>query len=105
MIIRRSTYNRLIARVDAYAAAARDARRVQQAAVNTTGRIAERSTTREAELTATTEQLRKELTSSQRLVRNQQAQLDELLGLNAPGVVAGAQWQDRRVDKRKEHTP
>lgn len=47
---------------------------------------------------------RAELASQTRLVRDQQRQLDQLLGLDAPAVVAGANWQQRRHDKRKEYS-
>ena len=48
--------------------------------------------------------LRAELAAQSRLVRNQQQRLDQVLGLDAPGVLAGAAWQTRRNDKRKEYS-
>lgn len=43
---------------------------------------------------------RSELADAQRLIRDQQRQLDDLLGLNEVGVEMGLTWQSRRADKR-----
>jgi hypothetical protein len=48
--------------------------------------------------------LRAELAAQSRLVRAQQQRLDQLLGLDTPPVLAGANWQQRRPDKRKEYS-
>ena len=47
---------------------------------------------------------RRQLAAQARLVRAQQQRLDQLLGLDAPGVRAGAAWQTRRHDKRTEYS-
>lgn len=47
---------------------------------------------------------RRELASQARLIRDQQRQLDQLLGMDNPKVLAGAAWQQRRPDKRKEYS-
>lgn len=36
-----------------------------------------------------------------RMIRAQQRQLDDALGLNIPEILAGANWQERRADKRE----
>ncbi|MBQ1122596.1 hypothetical protein [Streptomyces sp. B15] len=43
---------------------------------------------------------RAEAAGLSRLVRDQQRQLDSLLGLDASEVAAGVGWQTRRADKR-----
>ncbi|RAJ70212.1 hypothetical protein K378_01377 [Streptomyces sp. Amel2xB2] len=44
--------------------------------------------------------LRADAANRDRLIADQQRQLDDLLGLNSPAVEAGATWQERRDDKR-----
>lgn len=48
---------------------------------------------------------RAELAAAQRLIRDQQRQLDDLLGLNDIGIEMGLTWQERRADKRPTYRP
>lgn len=113
MIIRRARYVELVARVDAYAEAARESHRVERAALDNSGRIAEKFTALDDSAIALEDRLarvlraclgyRAELARRGRRIRHLEARLDNLLGLDAPAVAAGAQWQDRRPDIRKEN--
>lgn len=105
MIIRRATYNRLIARADAYAEAARDNRRVQKAALDNTRHIAAQYVGLDNRLTRTVKacaRYRAELAIRNRRIRHLEQRLDNLLGLDTPEIEAGARWQERRPDKPKE---
>jgi hypothetical protein len=46
-----------------------------------------------------TRRQRRWLRRDKRTITRLQTRLDDALGLNKPSVVAGAQWQDRRIDK------
>lgn len=115
MFITRRRYNELQARADMYAENARDARAVQRTALGNAASIAAKF----VDLDNSVNQLEKRLDralkaclryrialrKSEKQARDLQARLDDLLGLNAPGIVAGALWQERRQDKPKQVAP
>ncbi|MFD0358407.1 hypothetical protein ACFVHW_32445 [Streptomyces sp. NPDC127110] len=103
MFIRRSTYQRLAARADAYAEAYVAARRAEH-------RKAAPAAARRARLVQACARYRAELAEQQALhdaalAKEQrrsaqlQARLDDALGLNSEDVLAGARWQQRRHDR------
>lgn len=96
--ISRRNLQTLRARVETYAQHARDARRVEQAALTNYARLAARFVEPGEVLTELAE-TRRQLEAKDRRINLLQDQLDELLGMNAPGVKAGAHWQARRTDK------
>lgn len=115
MFITRRRYNELQARADMYAENARDARQVQRTALGNAARIAEQFVDLDNSVNGLETRLdralrgctryRAALRKSEKQARALQARLDDLLGLNAPGITAGALWQERRQDKPKQVAP
>jgi hypothetical protein len=110
VIIRRRTYNQLVARADAYAETARTSTRDEQAAYRSVARTALRSGRHAAELTRRLHRalgaVARERAESARLrgqLATLQAAYDNATGLDHPALDAGADWQSRRADKRKEY--
>ncbi|MGW9299390.1 hypothetical protein ACWHA3_01000 [Streptomyces cyaneofuscatus] len=99
MFIRRSTYNRLAARADAYAQDARDARRAEQNADNQVARMAALADVRQADHDRTVADMAADLAAAERQVARLQAAYDNAVGLDAPALDHGAAWQSRREDK------
>lgn len=96
--VRRRTLATLRARVETYATAARDARRVEAVALANYRRLAAQFTAAGSAVTDLVE-ARRLLAAKDHRIQLLQDQLDELLGLNSPDIAAGANWQDRREDK------
>lgn len=115
MFIRRSTYRTLIARAETYRQAELNARRTVTTLVGNSARAAEEFIDADDRTNAVERRLDRELKAcaryraalpkSEKQARDLQARLDDLLGLNAPGIVAGALWQERRTDKPKQVAP
>jgi len=89
MFIRRSTYNRIVGRADAYAQDARNevTRQVALAEV------------RQADHDRIVAGLAADLAAETRRADRLQKAYDNAVGLDAPALDLGAQWQDRRTDK------
>lgn len=107
MFIRRSTYQRLVARAEAYSQAYVDARRAEHRKAAPTAarlkRMAEACARYQAELATQRADHAAALARKQRRIDHLQGQLDDLLGLNSDAVRSGERWQQRRPDK--PHTP
>ncbi|NUS76740.1 MAG: hypothetical protein HOV70_11140 [Streptomyces sp.] len=99
MFIRRSTYLRLIARAEAYAQDARDARRAKQNADNQIARMAALADVRQADHDQTIAAMAADLDAAERRAARLQAQYDHAVGLDNPSLDLGAHWQTRRTDK------
>lgn len=104
MIIRRSTYNDLRARVSAYQAQVRayheraDTDRLRQSVAIVRGvRLAARLD----RMVRATARYRAALAAETYRANRLQAAYDSAVGLDHPAIDAGAQWQDRRTDKPK----
>ncbi|MFD5975527.1 hypothetical protein [Streptomyces bacillaris] len=102
MFIRRSTYLRLVARAEAYAQDARDARRAEQNADNQIVRMAALAEARQADHDRTVADMAGELAAAERRVARLQAAYDNAVGLDAPALDHGAAWQSRREDKPRK---
>lgn len=112
--VTQSRLNELQARADMYAENARGARAVQRTALSNAANIAAKFVELDNSVNRLERRLdralrgcaryRNALRRSEKQTRGLQARLDQALGLNAPGVLNGAQWQERRHDKRKEYT-
>lgn len=103
MFIRRTTYNRLRSRADAYSQAYVDAQRAQHRkaapGVARLVRLAEACARYRAQLAEQRAQHAAALAQKQRRIDHLQQLLDDALGLNSEDVRAGERWQDRRPDK------
>ncbi|MFD9369617.1 hypothetical protein ACFWA6_18260 [Streptomyces sp. NPDC060020] len=103
MFIRRSTYNRLVARAEAYAEAYVAARRAEHRKTAPHAarrdRLAKACRRYRAELAEQRAAHHKALARLERRANLLQEQLDEVLGMNSEQVMAGARWQQRRSDK------
>jgi hypothetical protein len=106
MFIRRSTYQRLVARAEAYGQAYVDARRAEHRkagpAVERRLRLVRACARYRAELNKQQASHEAALARQQRRADQLQARLDEALGLNSDQVMAGARWQQRRPDKPRD---
>ncbi|WP_097866534.1 hypothetical protein [Streptomyces sp. rh34] len=96
--IRRSTLRTLQARVETYAQAARDARRVEQSALANCRRLAEQAAAPDETL-AQLREARAQLAAETRRADRLQDRLDDACGITTPAVDAGAMWQQNRTDK------
>lgn len=108
ILLRRSTYNQLIARADMYAENARDARRVERAALDNAAKIAEKFVDADDHANTVEKQLdeaKAVIADRDRRIEQLQARLDDALGLNKAAVAEGAPWQERRSDKPKVVKP
>lgn len=115
MFIRRSTYRTLLARTETFRKAELNARRTVQTLVGNSARAAEQFVDADDRTNAVEHRLdralkacaryRAALRKSEKQARDLQARLDDLLGLNTPGVLDGARWQERRTDKPKVVKP
>ncbi|MBT2449442.1 hypothetical protein J7F03_20590 [Streptomyces sp. ISL-43] len=107
MFIRRTTYNRLVARADAYAgayvAARRADRRKAVPAAARRERLAAACLRYRAELAEQRAQHAAALARQQRRADQLQQQLDDVLGLNSSDVQAGVRWQQRRQDRPRPY--
>lgn len=92
MLIRRRTYQRLVARAEAYSEAYVAARRAEH-------RKAVPAAARRERLIKVIARYRRELDRKDRRINHLQEQLDEVLGLNSDAVRQGEKWQERRHDK------
>jgi hypothetical protein len=99
MFIRRSTYNRLVARADAYGQDARTARRAEQNAHNEVARQVALAEVRQADHDRTVAGMAADLAAAERRADRLQKAYDNAVGLDAPALDLGAQWQQRRTDK------
>jgi hypothetical protein len=103
MFIRRSTYQRLVARAEAYSQAYVDARRAEHRkaapAVTRRDRLTRACARYRAELAEQRAAHQRALARSERRADRLQEQLDDVLGLNSDAVRAGDRWQQRRPDK------
>ncbi|MEV7491457.1 hypothetical protein AB0O08_11955 [Streptomyces anulatus] len=99
--IRRTTLRTLQARVETYAQAARDERRVAQAALANARRLAEQVAAPDETL-AQLREARAQLAAETRRADRLQARLDDACGITQPAVDAGSMWQHRRSDRPKE---
>ncbi|MET9707871.1 hypothetical protein [Streptomyces griseus] len=99
MFIRRSTYLRPVARAEAYAQDARDARRAKQNADNQVARMAALAEVRQADHDQTVAAMAADLDAAERRAARLQAQYDHAVGLDSPSLDLGATWQSRREDK------
>ncbi|MER6235908.1 hypothetical protein ABT185_07505 [Streptomyces clavifer] len=102
--VRPSTLRNLRARVETYAQATRDARRVAQAAIENHRRLAEQFVTPDEALTELAA-VRLQLTAETRRADRLQARLDDACGITTPAVEAGAMWQQNRTDKTQGVKP
>lgn len=105
MFIRRSTYNRLVARADSYAQDARTSRRQEQNAHNEVARLAALANVRQTDHDTTVASLTADLAAAERRADRLQAAYDNAVGLDDPAPDAGAQWQERRTDKPQAVKP
>ncbi|WWM24842.1 hypothetical protein QBW33_13250 [Streptomyces sp. B21-104] len=105
MFIRRSTYNRIVGRADAYAQDARNARRGEQDAHNEVTRQVALAEVRQADHDRIVAGLAADLAAETRRANRLQKAYDNAVGLDAPALDAGAQWQDRRTDKAQAVKP
>lgn len=96
--IRRSTLRTLQGRVETYAQAARDSRRIEQAALANCRRLAEQVAAPDETL-AQLREARALLAAETRRADRLQARLDDTCGITTPAVDAGATWQQNRTDK------
>ncbi|MFG2763118.1 hypothetical protein [Streptomyces rubiginosohelvolus] len=99
MFIRRSTYNRLVGRADAYAQDARNARRAEQNARNEVTRQVALAEVRQADHDQTVADMAADLAAAERRAARLQAAYDNAGGLDNPTLDLGAHWQTRREDK------
>ncbi|MGW5852137.1 hypothetical protein ACWFQ8_30030 [Streptomyces sp. NPDC055254] len=103
MFIRRSTYQRLVARAEAYAQAYVAARRAEHRkavpAAERRERLARACRRYRAELAEQRAGHQTALARKQRQIDRLQGQLDDVFGLNSDQVQAGERWQERRPDK------
>lgn len=108
MFISRHRYNELQARADMYAENARDARKVQRAALDNAAKIAEKFVDADDRTNTVEKQLdeaKAAIADRDRRIERLQARLDDALGLNTPGVLSGARWQERRSDRPRPVKP
>ncbi|MFD9764757.1 hypothetical protein ACFWXI_14645 [[Kitasatospora] papulosa] len=99
MFIRRSTYNRIVGRADAYAQDARNARRGEQDAHNEVTRQVALAEVRQADHDRIVAGLAADLAAQTRRADRLQKAYDNAVGLDTPALDLGAQWQTRRTDK------
>ncbi|MEV6313394.1 hypothetical protein AB0M10_33000 [Streptomyces sp. NPDC051840] len=105
MIIRRSTYNRLVARADAYGQDARTARRSEQSAHNEVARQVALAEVRQADHDRTVAGMAADLAAAERRADLLQKAYDNAVGLDDPALDLGAHWQQRREDKPQAVKP